>query len=134
MTGQQQQVVVDVAPSIPWDLVAIIVVISAAVSWALVAAIEKTAAKKIRYDDATVTAREATRRLWWSPMLAIVRVLLGFGVGAGFGAVDWSLWYGGAAGALGGALAVTVVSATKGSLRTVIGRIGGKAKPSGDGP
>jgi hypothetical protein len=113
---------------LPWTLIGAIVVIAAAVAWYFVEAIEKTAEKKLRYDVEGMTAKEAKRRLWWSPMLVIVRILLGFLVGLAMGAIDWSVWYGGSVGAGAGALAAVVVSSTKGSINTAFKRLFGGQK------
>lgn len=108
-------------------MVVTIVVVSAAVAWGITEAVRRTALAYVR-SHTRLTEDEAKRRLWWAPMLAILSILLGFGVGCALGAVDWSAIYGGAFGALGGALATSIVAAVKGNLTAALKRLMGGDK------
>lgn len=112
-------VVIDSVPSpqIPWILATAILFGSAIISWAFVEAVKKTALNKLKM---TMTAAEARKSLWWTPMLIVVSMIMGFSVGSAIGGVEWTWLYGGLVGTCGGALASFLVSLAKGHLQAFL--------------
>lgn len=106
------------AAGIPWVIVALAVVGGAVVGWAVTEALKKTALQRVKYTD-HVNAAEAKRRLWWTPMLVCVSVVLGAAVGAFVGALDWSWQYGLVCGACGGGLSSAIVAVLKRKIKEV---------------
>lgn len=125
------QVVQDIPADepIPWILIMFILFGSAIISWGLTEAVKKTAMGKYRYENKDASAAEAKRVLWWTPMLVVLSMAIGFGVGCGVGALEWKTLYGGLIGACGGALASFLVSLFKGNLKSLVQKMGGNAKP-----
>lgn len=123
-----EQVVQDVPADepIPWILIMFILFGAAIISWGLTEAIKKTALNKYRFNNRDASANEAKRVLWWTPMLVVASMLIGFGVGCAVGAIEWKTLYGGLVGACGGALASFLVSLFKGNLKTMVSKMTGK--------
>ena len=111
-------VVIDAAPPtpVPWLLVAAILIGSAVVSWGFVEAVKKTALNNLKQ---RMTAAEARKALWWTPLLVLVSMAMGFSVGSAVGGLEWSWGYGGLVGACGGALASFIVGLVKSRLRAL---------------
>jgi len=113
-----------------WTIAVLIAVAAAPVCWASTGAIKNTLKNRIKFvshvDDA-----EAERRLWWSPLLILVSMLIGFAFGSATGAASsWDTLLGGASGTVGGALASFIVSLIKGNLAALVKRmVGGKSPP-----
>lgn len=128
MKEQIQTVAVDAVAQgteVPWLLVLTILFGSAIVSWAFTEAVKKTAMNKLKV---TMTTKEARKSLWWTPMLVVVSMIMGFSVGSSVAAAsDWHWWIGGLVGTCGGALASFLVSLFKGNITAMVKRIGGKA-------
>ena len=112
-----------VGAAVPWPLIIAILVIGAAVAWGLTEAVKKTALAKYRVDH-DATAKQAKKRLWWTPMLAALSILIGFGIGCAIGGYEWKTLYGGGIGAVGGALSTTIVAAVKGNITGYLKKAG----------
>lgn len=113
MNEVAEQVIATAPSSTPWVLIVAVLLIAAVVSWAVTEAVKNTALARLKYNNSGMGAETATRRLWWSPLLQFVAVLLGFGIGAFLGSVGWVWEYGAALGALGGGLNTFLVWALK---------------------
>lgn len=115
---------------LPWMLMALILVGAAVISWSIAKALEATAKKKYRADHPGVTAREADRQLWWTPMLAVGNILFGFALGAVVGGYQWEWLYGAVVGGIGGGSPFIVPL-----FKSVVTAFGKKAGGGGkDGP
>ena len=115
--------------AIPWVLVTFILFGAAIIAWGITEAVKKTATGKYRYDHKGASAAQAKKSLWWTPMLTLVSIFIGFGVGALIGGFQWSWLYGGFVGAMGGALASFLVSLFKGNITALTKKlIGGKTE------
>lgn len=106
-------------------VILLIVVSSAVAAWALVRMVENTAFMRAKLSNPKLTKKQYV--LWWAPMLIIVALVVGFGVGVFGGAVAWEWEYGGLTGMVGGGLYSFVVSAAKGSIHDGLTKLFGKA-------
>lgn len=134
MTVELVQVQATAPEATPWLLIGLILFGSAIVSWGLTEALKATILNRWKFVQ-HIDTDEAKRRMWWSPLLLVLSMALGCGVGAFVGRLEWSTLYGGLVGAMGGALASFLVSLFKGHLAAWINRLLGiKAdEPTKDG-
>lgn len=116
---------------VPWLLILLILFGSAIVSWGITEAIKLTGINRMKYED-HVDTKEAKRRMWWSPMLVLLSMLIGAAVGAIVGGYEWKPLYGSLVGAVGGALASWLVKLFKKNLSGALDKAAGAAKPKDD--
>lgn len=116
-----------------WLVFLLILVASAVAGWTVINMVERTAYMRAKLKHPKLT--KAKFVLWWSPLLLLPAILVGFGVGVFGGAVAWSWEYGGLTGMIGGGLNGAIVLRTKEGFRDGLSRLFGKAsKKSKDGP
>lgn len=99
-----------------WLLV-LILVASAVAAWTVMESVENTAYMRAKLDDPTLTKSKLL--LWWSPLLSLLGLIIGFGVGAFCGALTERWAYGAMVGLCGGGLHRVIVSSAKGQIRNV---------------
>lgn len=109
-----------IAESVPWLLATMVFFGSALASWGLTEAIKKTALARLKYRG--MSTKEAKKRLWWTPLLVLLSMLVGFGVGCGMGSIEWTWYYGGMVGLAGGVLATFAVGLLKGNIQAFLER------------
>ncbi len=97
--------------TVPWLIVALCVLSAAVIAWGLTEAVKSTALRRVALKNADV------HTLWWTPMLTVVAIIIGFGVGSFIGGVGWEWKYGAICGASGGALSSFIVNIVKRFLK-----------------
>lgn len=110
--------------STPWALIILIFFGAALVAYGLTEGFKKAMKARVRLKDG-VSAKEASKRLWWTPLLVIVAMFVGFGVGAGVASFEWKWYYGGLVGSGGGVLASFAVSLLKGNMTALFKKLSG---------
>lgn len=102
-----------------WLKLALILFSSAAVAWALTEAVKKTLKNRFKLLD-NLSTDEANQKLWWTPLLVVVSIVLGFSMGLSGISMGLTWAEGGLTGALGGALATFLVSVFKGNFSSFL--------------
>ncbi len=105
----------DTLVEVPWFIVALIVVTAAFVSWRLVDVLKRTLFAALR---ARAHHSDTSHKYWWTPLLALVSVAIGTGVGTLLSAAEWVPLYGAAIGAAAGAQPVWIIIAVKAWIRS----------------
>ena len=115
-----------------WLVFSLILVASAVAGWAVINIVERTAFFRAKLKHPKLT--KAKFVLWWSPLLLLPAIVVGFGIGVFGGAVAWSWEYGGLTGIVGGGLNAAIVLRTKEGFKDGAARLFGKPskKPMGE--
>lgn len=107
------------AAGIPWIRVIAIVVIAAFIGYYVTKAIEKSARK--RYPKSRVASDVGPDPLWWLPLLSLLSIALGGGIGYGFSYETWNATYGILIGAGTGANPPWIIKLVKWRTRKAAG-------------